>query len=188
MEEIFVCAGMKLAKNEEINKQAIELGTILANNNALYIQGGSTQGLMGLTLKSFLEKSKNVKFFIPSKYYDYDAPELEKIVGSANFCAEKVENEAERLKKIKDCDRIIVLPGGTGTLEELLYCNETSRANEHKACIELINIDGFYDGFLTQVKMNIEQGFSEPSTIKFKVYENVKQLNFSHENDIVKEK
>lgn len=184
MEKIFVCAGMNLAKNNEINNQAIELGTILANNNAQYVQGGSNQGLMGLTLKSFLEKSKNVRFIIPSQYYDYDAPELEKMVGSNNFNAEKVESEVERLKKIKECDRIIVLPGGTGTLEELLYCNETLRSNEHTACVELINIDGFYDGFLNQLKENIKEGFSKPSTIKFKVYENVKQLNFGYSKNL----
>ncbi len=135
MEKIFVCAGIQLAKNQEINNQATKLGTLLAESKALYVQGGSTKGIMGLTLHSFLQKSNNVEFIIPSKYYTLDAPELKKLVGATHFKATKVDTEIDRLKMIISCDRIIVLPGGTGTLEELLYCNETLRANEHTATI-----------------------------------------------------
>lgn len=181
MEKVFVCAGMGLAKDEEINRQAVELGEILASNNVMYVQGGTDQGLMGLTLNAFVAKSKNVKFIIPSQYYDYDAPKLKEIVGENDFCVEKVDSEAERLKKIKECDRVIVLPGGTGTLEELLYCNETARAGECLARIEVVNIDGFYDGFLAQVNKNIDEGFSKSSTIKFSVYDNVNQIEFANQ-------
>ena len=46
--KVFVCAGMGLAKNENINRQAVELGKMLAENQALYVQGGSDEGLMVL--------------------------------------------------------------------------------------------------------------------------------------------
>jgi len=177
MEKVFVCAGMGLAKSEEINRQAAELGEMLAENDCIYFQGGSTNGLMGVTLKAFLQKSNNVRFVVPSAYYKKDVPELIKLVGS-NFWAERAETEFDRLKRMKECDRIIVLPGGTGTLEELLYLNETSRADEHCAKIELVNIDGFYNGLLDQLYKQIEEGLLNPSSIKFNVYENVKELDF----------
>lgn len=175
--KIFVCAGMGLAKNEKINKQAVELGKMLAENEALYVQGGSNEGLMGLTLEEFLKYSKNVMFVIPSCYYDYDSPKLLKMVGIGNFKFVKVASEAERLKVVKACDKVIVLPGGTGTLEELLYCNETARAKEHNAEIYLVNIDGFFDGLLQQIRKNINEGLSKTSAIKFHIVESVKEIN-----------
>lgn len=174
--KVFVCAGMGLAKNENINRQAVELGKMLAENQALYVQGGSDEGLMGLTLKEFVKYSKNVMFVIPSCYYDYDAPKLLKMVGVGNFKFMKVASEAERLKVVKACDKVIVLPGGTGTIEELLYCNETARAKEHSAEIYLVNIDGYFDGLMKQISTNIKEGLSKPSAIKFHIVNHVKDI------------
>ena len=179
MQKIFVCAGMGLAKNEKINIEAQKLGKILANNNVRYVQGGYADGLMGKTLKEFLKYSNNVEFYIPAAYYDYDAPALKKLVGDDAFCATKVENEMERLLKIKACDRVIVLPGGTGTLEELLFCNEMKRAEKHERIIDLVNIEGFFDGFLKQVERNMLEGFSSKDTIKFNVVKSVDELKFN---------
>ena len=174
--KVFVCAGMGLAKNENINKQAVELGKILAENKALYVQGGSDEGLMGLTLKEFLKYSKNVMFAIPKCYFDVDAPKLLKLVGAGNYRFIKVTNEAERLKVIKSCDKVIVLPGGTGTIEELLYCNETARAKEHNAEIYLVNIDGYFDGLLKQISTNMKEGLAKASAIKFYIVKSVSEI------------
>ena len=176
MEKVFVCESMYMPKSENIIKQARLLGYLLADSGAQYVQGGCAKGLMGETLKAFLTKSKNVRFVIPEKYFDYDAPELEALVGKENFIYEKVSGEAGRLAKIKEADRIIVLPGGLGTLEELLYVNETARAGEHAKQIDLVNIDGYYDGFLQQVNTSIEQGLSKPSVLKFNIVKNISQL------------
>lgn len=169
---------MNMPENQNIIAQARELGYMLADSGAQYVQGGSAKGLMGETLKAFLTKSKNVKFIIPNAYYDNDAPELESLVGKENFNVKRVEGEADRLKLLKKCNRIIVLPGGLGTLEELLYSNETARAKEHSNQIDLVNIDGYYDGFLQQVKTNLDQGLSKPNVIKFNIVDNVNKLNF----------
>ena len=180
MSKVFVCAGMGLASNENINIQARELGKILAQNKSItYVQGGSDKGLMGETLKEFLKYSSNVEFFIPDTYYDYDAPALIELVGKDNFKAYKTHGESGRLMAIKNCDHIIVLPGGTGTLEELLYCNETLRAGEHINNLTIINIDGYFNGILQQIKTNIEQGLSKPSAIKFTIVDNVNQLSIA---------
>lgn len=177
--KVFVCAGMGLAKNENINRQAAELGKMLADSQALYVQGGSEEGLMGLTLNEFLKYSKNVMFVIPSCYYDFDAPKLLKKVGVGNFKFLKVATESERLKVVKACDKVIVLPGGTGTIEELLYCNETARAKEHSAEIYLVNIDGYFDGILKQIAKNINEGLSKPSAIKFHIVSNVNEIELA---------
>ena len=185
MTKVFVCAGMGLAKNENINKQAKELGIMLsANKNIVYVQGGSDQGLMGETLKSFIKSSTNVEFLIPDVYYDYDAPNLIKLVGKEDFKYTITKGEAGRLQGIKDCDYIIVLPGGSGSLEELLYCNETHRSGEHKNRVIVVNIDGYYDGFLHQLQVMTEQGLFKQSSIRFKVVNSVNELDFDKDLDL----
>lgn len=177
MKNIFVCAGMSTAKNDNINNQAYELGIILAKAGYTYSQGGSAQGLMGLTLKGFLEYSNKVKFYIPEKYYACDIQELKPLFNNPEQMDITITNgEAERLKSIIQSDEIIILPGGTGTLEELLYCNETARAKEHQTKINLINIDGYYDGFLAQVESNKNQGFTKPTAINYKVYNSIFEI------------
>lgn len=94
----------------------------------------------------------------------------------------KIKAETERLEAIKKCDEIIILPGGTGTLEELLYCNETLRSTEHTSKVTLVNFDSFFNGLLEQINTNIEQGFSNPSTIKFEVVNNVNQIAIFNKN------
>ena len=180
MKKVFVCAGMHLPENKVMIKHAREIGKILGEKGLIYVQGGSNQGLMGETLNEFLKYSKTVEFLIPKAYYNNDAPILEKIVGSKDFNAIMVDGEAERLKIIKNCDLIIVLPGGTGTLEELLYVNETGRSNEHEAEIFVVNSEGFYNGFLQQIKTNIETGFSKKSALHFKFVNSPKELNFNN--------
>ena len=179
MKRVFVCAGANLAKNQNINKQAYELGLILAENNLTYVQGGSANGIMGETLKSFISKSKNVELIMPKTYYDLDAPSLKTLLGEKIFNPTIVSQETERLQIIKNCDHIIVMPGGTGTLEELLYSNETSRAGEHFCKIDVINIDGFFDGILTQIETNITEGLSKPSGIHLNILKNVNEINFN---------
>lgn len=178
MKKVFVCAGMSFANNENINDQAIMLGKRLAEMGVTYVQGGSDQGLMGLTLKEFAKYSHKIELYIPETYYDHDYPQLVKTLGDDNFVAIKTKSEADRLERIKCCDEIVVLPGGTGTLEELLYCNETSRSQEHKNHITVVNIDGFYNGFLQQVEKNIQEGLSKTTAIKFDVAKNVNELKF----------
>lgn len=174
---------MKYAKNENINIQAKELGEILGyDQDVTLVQGGSTAGLMGEILKSFYSINKNVEFFIPEKYYQNDSISLIDLVGKKNFHAKVTKDEAERLNEIKKCDHIIIFPGGTGTLEELLFCNETARAVEHKNKITIINIDGYYNGFLSQIDKNMQEGLSNISSIKYNVIDNVTELKHKQNN------
>lgn len=178
MEKVFVCAGMNLGKNKKFQKEAKKLGFLLAKNGYMYVQGGYADGLMGATLREFLKYSKKTELYLPDTYYDTDAPKIIETIGETDIKIIKTRGEADRLKKIQKCDEIIVMPGGTGTLEELLYCNETSRATEHKNTIYLVNISGFYNGFLKQIKANMKEGMTKPSAIKFIVVKSVNELPF----------
>ena len=174
--KVFVAAGMSLPKSDIITDNARRLGRFLAENGFTYVQGGSADGLMGVTLKEFICYSKNVQFLIPKAYYNNDAQKLMEIVGKDNFNAKLMRGEADRLTNILSCKNVIVLPGGTGTIEELLYLNETSRAKEHACHIILVNCDNFYAGLSRQIETCYKQGLTKREAIKFQVINDVSEL------------
>ncbi len=189
MRRVYVCAGTGFAKTKEINEEASLLGKLLAVNNYTYIQSGYAFGLMGLTLHEFLKynNNKNVEFFIPDTFYDKDAPILKQLVGAENFNAEKTHGEADRLRRIKTCDEIIILPGGTGTLEHLLYSNEAVKNSEHNCEITVVNVSGFYNGLIEQLKRTKDEGVSKSyEEFRFKVVDSVVDIpslqQFMNEN------
>ena len=88
-----------------------------------------------------------------------------------------MKDEAHRLRTIKKSAICVILPGGSGTIEELFYVNETARADEHNMEMFLVNVDGFYDGILKQIESNIAEGLIKPKAIKFKVVSSVEEID-----------
>ena len=182
MKRVFVCAGANYAKSMNINKQAVLLGRKLAREGAVYVQGGCEMGLMGLTLKGFMASSNNFEIFVPEHYYRINSAGLIEALGKFKDKITKTAGEGERLKKIIACDEIVVMPGGLGTLEELLYSNETKRALEHDKKITIVNIDGFYNGFLSQIEQNKKEGLTLDEYLHFEVVSSVEELCFKDKN------
>lgn len=177
MKRIFVAAGMGIPKNKKIKKEAEILARKIAKSGATYAQGGCADGVMGYTLKEFIKHSNKAVFYLPIKYYNNDAPKIEAIVGKDNFRPYIMKDEAHRLRTIKKSAICVILPGGSGTIEELFYVNETARADEHNMEMFLVNVDGFYDGILKQIESNIAEGLIKPKAIKFKVVSSVEEID-----------
>lgn len=58
-----------------------------------------------------------------------------------------------------EADAFIALPGGYGTLEEIMEVITWSQLGIHDKPIIFYNIDGFYDGLLEFIKSSIKAGF-----------------------------
>ena len=183
---VFVCAGMNAEPSENMRKDAIEIGRMLGQNNHTLLQGGSNKGMMGLTLNEFLKYSDDVEMIVPEVYKDV-------LDGLTYKKSHLTMNLSERLKTtIEQSDKIIVLPGGTGTLLELLYANETKRAKEHTCDVVVVNSDGFFDGLQKQIETMEQLGFTNASKIMVRFVkglgENTKVANsiFSQSSGITK--
>jgi uncharacterized protein (TIGR00730 family) len=57
-------------------------------------------------------------------------------------------------------DAFLALPGGFGTLEELLEVVTLRQLRLHDRPVVLVNVAGYYDPFLAMVRSMIEQGFA----------------------------
>jgi uncharacterized protein (TIGR00730 family) len=136
---------------------AQELGKILAQQNITIVYGGGAVGLMGHLADSALAHQGEVIGVIPQFMVDLEWAHP----GVNNMVI--VETMRERKKiMIEKSDAVIGLPGGSGTLEELLETISLKRLGLYVNPIILLNTQGFYS-LLNEIFMRcVEERFMRP--------------------------
>ncbi|XP_052208926.1 cytokinin riboside 5'-monophosphate phosphoribohydrolase LOG8 isoform X2 [Diospyros lotus] len=81
-------------------------------------------------------------------------------VGEVKIVADMHERKAEMAKQ---ADAFVALPGGYGTMEELLEMITWSQLGIHKKPVGLLNVDGYYNSLLSLFDNGVEEGFIKPS-------------------------
>ena len=132
--------------------------------------GACGKGLMGTSYNNALKHNCEIIGIYPSVYED-EARELEgqKIV--VNTVSERTD------KVVGESDILLFLPGGIGTIYELLTAIESKRANEHNKAILVYNCFGFYDNLLMQLeKMYDELFMSDKDKKTYLVFDDSEKL------------
>jgi len=133
---------------------ASQLGKTLALSNIEIVYGGGGAGSMGRVADAAIENGGRVIGIIPEFMIDLEwghkgITELQ-IVDSMHERKEKM---------IAGTDAVIALPGGSGTLEELLEAITWKRLGIYSKPIIIVNQDGFYDPLIAQFKNCIDENF-----------------------------
>ncbi|GKV12195.1 hypothetical protein SLEP1_g23377 [Rubroshorea leprosula] len=81
-------------------------------------------------------------------------------VGEVKAVADMHQRKAEMSKH---SDAFIALPGGYGTLEELLEVITWAQLGIHEKPVGLLNVDGYYNSLLSFIDKAVEEGFISPS-------------------------
>uniref|UniRef100_A0A0V0H7P7 Cytokinin riboside 5'-monophosphate phosphoribohydrolase n=1 Tax=Solanum chacoense TaxID=4108 RepID=A0A0V0H7P7_SOLCH len=81
-------------------------------------------------------------------------------VGEVKAVADMHQRKAEMAKH---SDAFIALPGGYGTLEELLEVIAWSQLGIHDKPVGLLNVDGYYNSLLAFIDKAVEEGFICPN-------------------------
>lgn len=135
---------------------AAELGREIARRGDAFLYGGGLIGLMGACAKAVHENNGKVIGIIPK------ALNIKGVV--YENCDELVETPGMRERKaIMDSrsDAFIALPGGYGTLEELLEIITLKQLKYHDKPIVILNMNSFYDKILEQFNIIIDQRFAK---------------------------
>ncbi len=137
---------------------ARELGRRLAENGWRCVNGGGSVGLMGAVTDGTLDAGGEVTGVIPKFMVDngwcYDR--LEDVVVTADMHQRKqIMSEM--------ADAVIALPGGVGTLEELLETLTWRQLGLVKTPIIILNSLGYYDNLLSMLSHAIDEGFMKQS-------------------------
>ena len=144
--------------DERYLADARELGNLLAQGGWRCVNGGGAVGLMGAVTNGTLDAGGEVTGVIPKFMVDngwcYDR--LMDVVVTADMHQRKqmMSNMA---------DAVIALPGGVGTLEELLETLTWRQLGLVKVPIIILNTLGYYDLLLAMLRHAIDEGFMKPS-------------------------
>jgi len=158
--QVNVCVFCASSANIDVRylEAARELGTLLAQGGWRCVNGGGAVGLMGALTDGALDAGGEVTGVIPKFMVDkgwcYDR--LEDVIVTADM--------HQRKQMMSDmADAVIALPGGVGTLEELLETLTWRQLGLVKKPVIILNTLGYYDPLLSMLQHAIDEGFMKPS-------------------------
>ena len=119
---------------------AHRLGQILADNRIRLVYGGGSVGLMGALAASMLDHGGFVTGVIP----DFLVNREHMMERAQERIITRDMHERKRIM-FERADAFVALPGGVGTLEELVEQITWAQLGRHKKPILLANIEGFWE-------------------------------------------
>lgn len=135
---------------------ARRLGQLMARASVTVVYGGGALGSMGALADGVLEAAGHLIGVLPRFMQDLEwgHPRLSEL--------RLVEDMRERKHQmLQDADGVAALPGGTGTLEELLEAITLKRLGLYLGAIVLVNTRGFFDPLLRQLDQAIALRFMD---------------------------
>lgn len=133
---------------------AKDLGKLMAKQNIRLINGAGGIGLMKETADAVLSNGGQVTGVIPRFMIEQEwhHPNLTELIS--------VENMHERKNKMAELsDAVIALPGGCGTLEELLEIITWKQLGLYLNPIVILNVNHFFDPLINMLDKAIEEQF-----------------------------
>jgi uncharacterized protein (TIGR00730 family) len=119
---------------------AREFGQILAENHIALVFGGGSIGLMGAVANSVLDHGGHVTGIIP----EFLTARERAFTRAPEIVVTRDMHERKRVM-FERADAFVALPGGIGTLEELVEMLTWAQLGRHKKPILIANIKGFWD-------------------------------------------
>ena len=136
---------------------AEELGRLLAKRGINLINGAGSIGLMAATSNAALQAGGTVTGVIPRFMVEQGWHHL----GLTRLVETETMHERKQLMA-QMTDAVIALPGGCGTMEELLEIITWKQLGLFLNPIVVLNIDGFYDPLLEMLQRAIDGRFMRP--------------------------
>jgi uncharacterized protein (TIGR00730 family) len=136
---------------------AERLGALLVEHSCEVVYGGGGVGLMGTLADTVIRLGGNITGIMPEFMKEVEWEH--KGLSSINL----VQDMHARKKLFLDgTDAVIALPGGCGTMEELLEVMTWKRLGLFNKPIIIVNTLGYYDPLLHMLEKSIEEQFMAP--------------------------
>jgi uncharacterized protein (TIGR00730 family) len=143
---VCVYCGSGPGTNPHFVEAATALGKALAENGVGLVYGGGSVGLMGAVAKSTLDHGGRVTGIIP----EFLTTRENALARVQEMIVTPDMHERKRLM-FERSDAFIALPGGIGTLEELVEQLTWQQLGRHTKPVLLANIDGFWEPLLALI-------------------------------------
>ncbi len=155
---VCVFCGSRVGRRPSYRADSEALGKGIAERGWTLVYGGGEVGLMGVTARAALAAGGSVVGVIPRRL-------MEREVGKRDL-TELIVTETmfeRKVKLIADADAFVALPGGLGTLDELLEVVTLRQLGYHAGPLLLVDTEGYWSRYAALVDSVIDEGFAEAS-------------------------
>ena len=158
LQSICVYCGSNTGSEPIYREIAETLGRAMADANIRLVYGGGSIGLMGILARSVLAHGGKVTGVIPAFLKDREVMlrEVTDLIVTDDM------HERKRTM-FEHSDAFVALPGGIGTLEELVEMMTWAQLDQHDKPILIANINGFWDPLVAQFNRMADDAFLQKS-------------------------
>lgn len=154
MQRLCVFCGSSAGSDSRYGQGAAELGRLLVSRGLGLVFGGGSIGLMGVVADAVLASGGDVVGVIP---HALAARELAHRQVSDMRVVPSMHARKALMAELSDA--FVALPGGLGTLEELLEIATWSQLGIHCKPVGVLNIAGYYDPLVSLLDHAVQEGF-----------------------------
>ena len=157
MQRICVYCGSNAGNDPAYSAAAEELAGLLVDAGLELVYGGAHKGTMGVLADAVLERGGAVHGVIPQMLE-------EKEIAHAGLTELHVVTSMHERKSMMAAlsDGFIALPGGFGTLEELIEIVTWGQLQFHEKPCGVLNVKGYFDQLLAYLDHAQAEGFLKP--------------------------
>ena len=154
LRSICVYCGSNAGAREDYARTAEALGRAIAESGTRLVYGGGAVGLMGIVARATMAAGGPVTGIIPQFLKDRELMlrEVNDIIVTADM------HERKKLM-FERADAFVALPGGIGTLEEVVEMMTWAQLDQHVKPVLILNLNGFYDPLIALFGRMGEEGF-----------------------------
>ena len=158
---VAVYCGSRLGNDVIYEQAARELGVALADNGMGLVYGGARIGLMGAVADEVIRGGAEAVGVIPTFMLKHE-------IAHEQLTRLHLTDTMHTRKTVmaEYADAFITLPGGLGTLEEIMEIATWRQLYQHEKPMIILNINGFYDRMIEHLKYTTEQGFMKQEDLE----------------------
>jgi uncharacterized protein (TIGR00730 family) len=138
------------------------LGTGLALAGVRLVYGAGDVGLMGAVARAAQTAGGDTFGVIPKHLVEWE-------VGKTDLTTYVVTETMHERKKVMfmNCDAVVVLPGGAGSLDELFEVLTWRQLGLHEKPVFLVNTKGYWDPLLALLDHVVSSGFADATLLRY---------------------
>ena len=133
------------------------LGKSIAENGIRLVYGGGTKGIMGAVASGVLSNGGEVTGIIPEFLVDMEATRHS--LGQLNELVVTKDMHERKHMMFERSDAFVTLPGGVGTLEEIVEIMTWAQLGRHAKPMVFANINGFWNPMMELIRHMADEGF-----------------------------
>ena len=162
MKRVCVYCGSRDGDEPSFAAAAETVGAGIARRGMGLVYGAGDVGLMGRVATSVMDAGGDVLGVIPQHLMDRE-------IGKRDLSELIVVQTMHERKMImfERSDAFVALPGGPGTLDELIELLTWRQLGLHDRPAHLLNLDGYWQPLITLLETTVDRGFADRSFLDF---------------------